>query len=66
MRRISIERYANPDQLGFAGLVEGVRDDGSTWIMWLDEQGNPTLFWGKRDEGGGVIGDPIDLTTEDQ
>ena len=44
------------------GWIEGVRDDGSTWILFLDATGSPTLFWAKRDEGGGVEGDPIDLS----
>jgi hypothetical protein len=38
----------------FDGWVEGVRDDGSTWIMWLDSKGNPTVFYANRDEDGGV------------
>lgn len=25
----------------FDGWIEGVRDDGSTWIMWLDATGKP-------------------------
>lgn len=62
MKRISIERYPNPDELGYAGLVEGERDDGSTWIMWLDEHGSPQLFFAQRDEGGGVLGDPVVLS----
>lgn len=43
------------------GWIEGVRDDGSTWIMFLDASGSPEVFWGRRDEGGGVIGDGIPL-----
>ena len=45
----------------FDGWIEGVRDDGSSWIMWLDATGNPVCFYGKRDDGGGVDCDPIDL-----
>jgi len=65
MRRISIERYDaalhdTPDgEWEYAGLVEGTRDDGTTWIMWLDRDGSPALFWAKRDDTGGVVGDPI-------
>ncbi|MFV8049710.1 hypothetical protein [Mycobacterium sp. 48b] len=47
----------------FDGWIEGVRDDGSTWIMWLDASGNPTVFYPNRDADGGVIGDPVDLST---
>ncbi|WP_280319945.1 hypothetical protein [Nocardia wallacei] len=43
----------------YAGWIEGVRDDGSTWIMYLDAAGNPEIYWGRRDEDGGVIGDGI-------
>lgn len=46
----------------FDGWIEGVRDDGSTWIMWLDSSGNPTVFYPQREESGAVIGDPIDLS----
>ncbi|WP_280393075.1 hypothetical protein [Nocardia wallacei] len=42
-----------------AGWIEGTRDDGSTWIMFLDGEGGPLVFWGHRDEDGGVIGDGI-------
>lgn len=59
MKRISIERYPNPVELGTAGLVEGERDDGSTWIMFLDEHGSPQCFWADRDEDGGAVGEPI-------
>lgn len=45
----------------YSGLIEGERDDGSTWIMFLDQNGSPQLFWGLRDEDGGVVGDPIRL-----
>jgi hypothetical protein len=45
----------------YAGWIEGVRDDGSTWIMWLDAAGSPEIYWGRRDPDGGVIGDGIPL-----
>lgn len=46
----------------YDGWIEGVRDDGSSWIMWLDAHGNPESFSARRDETGAVIGEPIDLT----
>jgi hypothetical protein len=46
----------------FAGWIEGVRDDGSTWIMYLDAHGSPETFWSRREADGAVIGDPVDLT----
>lgn len=61
MRSIRIERYPNPEALGVSGLIEGERDDGSTWIMWLDDKGDPTAYWANRDEGGGIMGAGVDL-----
>jgi len=45
----------------FAGYVEGIRDDGSTWIMFIDAEGGPCVYWGRREPDGGVIGDGIPL-----
>lgn len=72
MKKITIERYAAVDvpegapadlvQVPdfCAGLVEGERDDGSTWIMFLDENGSPLVFWAQREDGA-VVGDGIPL-----
>lgn len=48
----------------YDGWIEGVRDDGTTWIMWLDAKGNPTTFYPRREQDGGVIGNPVDLTAD--
>lgn len=62
-RRITIERYPNPDLYQSAGLIEGEADDGTRWIMWLDPNGMPSVYWPERDhETGAVIGDGIPLT----
>ena len=77
MRRISIERYAEEPQVRAgdgegnyhlepqsdhcAGLVEGVRDDGTRWVMFLDKVGSPAMFWAVREEDGSVVGDPVFL-----
>lgn len=45
----------------FSGWIEGTREDGSAWILWLDENGSPSQFWAQRDDDGAVIGDPITL-----
>ena len=45
----------------YAGYIEGVRDDGTTWIMYLDAAGSPEIYWGRRDPDGGVIGDGVPL-----
>lgn len=62
MQRITIERYPDSEQLGYAGFIEGTRDDGSTWIMWLDDAGSPAVFWGQREPDGAVIGEGVDLS----
>ncbi|WP_405137551.1 hypothetical protein [Nocardia sp. NBC_01388] len=73
MQNISIGRYSDNEGIvhrgesgeieriekNYAGWIEGARDDGSTWIMWLDAHGNPECYWGRRDADGGVIGDPV-------
>jgi hypothetical protein len=71
MQNITIGRYEHserPPRPGvtdiadlYAGWIEGTREDGSTWIMWLDADGNPEQYWAQRDEGGGVEGEPIML-----
>ncbi|WP_109527243.1 MULTISPECIES: hypothetical protein [Nocardia] len=45
----------------YAGWVEGVREDGSSWILWLDEDASPVAFYGRREADGAVIGEPIEL-----
>ncbi|MDO3335138.1 hypothetical protein [Mycobacteroides abscessus] len=62
MQRIEIGRYPVPAQ-GWSGYVEGTRDDGSTWIMFLDSEGSPAQFYSRREGSGAVIGDPVALTT---
>lgn len=48
----------------FDGWIEGVRDDGSTWIMWLDAHGSPVSFWAEREESGAVVGEAVNLHRE--
>lgn len=57
MSNIQIERYADPKS--WAGCIY---DDAESWIIFLDADGRPKLFWGERDEKGGVIGEPIILS----
>ncbi|WP_280498377.1 hypothetical protein [Nocardia farcinica] len=44
-----------------AGWIEGVRDDGTRWVMFLDAQGSPQTFWARREPDGAVTGPMIDL-----
>lgn len=46
----------------FDGWIEGIRDDGSRWIMWLDANGDPLVYYGQRDESGAVEGEPVVLS----
>lgn len=61
MKRITIERYQNAAEVGKAGLIEGETDDGQRWILFLDAEGKPEVYWPKRNEDGGVVGDGIPL-----
>lgn len=58
----------------YSAVIEGERNDGSRWIMFVDADGSPELFWSERDPdqivdgvqiGGGVIGEPINLQDRD-
>lgn len=44
-----------------AGWIEGTRDDGTLWIMFMDAAGSPQMFWAQREEDGAVVGEPIEL-----
>lgn len=73
MQRITIGRYRDmpadiprpadpalaPAQDLYAGWIEGVRDDGTEWVLFLDKVGSPAVFWPRRAEDGSVIGDPV-------
>ncbi|GAA2436246.1 hypothetical protein [Mycolicibacterium llatzerense] len=48
----------------YDGWIEGVRDDGSTWIMWLDAHGSPQCFWAEREDSGAVVGEAVNLRRE--
>ena len=61
MRRIIIERNKNAEELQCAGNISGETDDGQRWIMFLDKDGRPEVFWPNRDESGAVIGSGIKL-----
>ncbi|MET8430135.1 hypothetical protein [Nocardia sp. NPDC004860] len=62
MKNIRIERYEHPSTTcDWSGLIEGERADGSRWILFLDENGSPDLYWSHRHLNGGVLGDPITL-----
>lgn len=55
MKRVSIERYKTPTA-NYAGCIEGETDDGTQWIMFMDEAGKPEVFWPTRTPAGAVPG----------
>lgn len=75
MQRVTIGRYGTipadiprpadpaltPAQDMYAGWIEGVRDDGTEWVMFLDKDGGPECYWARRAGDGGVLGDPVNL-----
>lgn len=61
MKRITIERYKNAEEVGHAGLIEGETDDGRRWIMYLGKDGAPEVYWPERDEDGGVVGPGVGM-----
>lgn len=65
-KNINIERYPNPDETGYSSVIEGSDNVGNSWVMWLNSDGTPEVFWGHREEDGSVVGDGIPLTAEGQ
>lgn len=63
MKRVSIERYKTPTA-NYAGCIEGETDDGTQWIMFMDETGKPEVFWPTRTPDGGVLGMAVPLSLE--
>ena len=63
MRTITIGRYTldGSEPRTFTGYVEGLSNSGQSWIVYLDDDGLPALYWPRREESGAVIGQPIDL-----
>jgi hypothetical protein len=63
MKRIILERHKNPEEIGSAGLIEGETDAGDRWILFLDAEGKPEVYWPQREpEIGAVIGESIILS----
>lgn len=69
MQNITVGRYDLTDPTpahetagGYSGWVEGATTGGQRWIFYLDCDGRPVLYWGRREADGAVVGDPIALT----
>ena len=62
MSNITIGRYEDEVLAEtYSGYLEGVRTDGSRWIIYLDGDGAPALYWANREEDGAVIGESVTL-----
>lgn len=63
LQNITIGRYAHESVTReWAGWIEGIRVDGSTWILYLDEHGSPCMYWAQRERDcGAVVGEPVAL-----
>lgn len=55
---VGIKPDGTREPLPWGGWVE---DEAQTWIIYLDTEGRPVLYWAQRDEIGGVVGDPVRL-----
>jgi len=45
----------------WAGWVEGEDTAGKSWIVYLDGNGRPALYWPTRESSGAVVGEPVRL-----
>jgi hypothetical protein len=54
MQDISVRRYPNPTEIGYAGWIEP-RD--KSWIAFVDLAGKPTFFLNRDPMTGGVLSD---------
>jgi hypothetical protein len=54
MQDITVRRYANPAEIGYAGWIEP-RD--KSWIAFVDLAGKPTFFLNRDPVTGGILSD---------
>lgn len=57
MQDLRIERYDTP------GTTWGgnIQPEDRSWILFLDPDGRPAIYWPERYEGGGVKGPGVEL-----
>ena len=59
MSNLTIGRYDDESiTKDWAGWIE---PGDKAWIIYLDADGNPALYYPQRDTTGAVIGDPIQI-----
>lgn len=59
---ISDEDGTRPLAAVWAGWIEGEDLAGTGWIIYLDGQGRPAVYFPDRDPSGAVRGEPVPLT----
>lgn len=60
MSNLTIGRYQHESVTkDYAGWIEPA--DGS-WIIYLDADGRPSVYYAERDADGAVLGDPVLLS----
>ena len=60
MQNLTVGRYIEPSvKTSYQGWIE---PDDRSWVIYLDSEGMPVLFWKERDAEGGVVGEPIILS----
>lgn len=52
MGNIKVERYGDPEAVGFAGLLE---PEDRSWIAFVDLEGKPVFFLNRDPATGAVL-----------
>lgn len=52
MQSITVHRYSNPQELGWAGTLE---PEDKSWIAFIDNAGRPTFFLNRDPLTGAVL-----------
>ena len=59
MQNLTVGRYIEPSvKTTYQGWIE---PEDRSWIIYLDAEGQPVLYWRERESDGSVIGDPVIL-----
>jgi hypothetical protein len=59
MQNLTVGRYIEPSVMtSYKGWIE---PEDRSWIIFLDAEGMPVMYWRERGDDGSVIGDPVVL-----
>jgi hypothetical protein len=59
MQNLTVGRYIEPAiKTTYQGWIE---PEDRSWIIFLDAEGQPVMYWRERGDDGSVIGDPVIL-----